>query len=222
MMLNKIKKVKFFAVSPDFNIHEPAPSSSKIPGWFRQMDQIKNGDPTVKKCVPFLDAMLAGYTITSAADVHFDSEGVTTNSSISIVDTHDKEQIYNFPIPEEYNGQPFKWINHFVMKTPKGYSTLFIHPINQIGLPFYSLGGIVDTDNYPAAVNFPFLVKKDFSGIIPANTPIIQAIPFKRDDWEMSLSEAKDGYLPIDFENSRINPPFNYYKRKFWKRKRYS
>ena len=109
-----------------------------------------------------------------------------------------------------------------MLKTPKGYSTLFIHPMNQIDLPFYSLGGIVDTDTYPVPVNFPFFVKKSFSGIIYADTPIIQAIPFKREAWESSIDEMKPNSIPIDFENSRLNPPFNYYKRKYWKRKRYS
>jgi hypothetical protein len=94
--------------------------------------------------------------------------------------------------------------------------------MNQIDLPFYSLGAVVDTDSHPVPVNFPFFVKKNFTGLLPAGTPIIQAIPFKREDWEMSIDEAKPGYIPMDFENSRMNPPFNYYKRKYWKRKRYS
>ena len=216
------KKIKFYSAMPDYNLPEPGPSSKKIPSWYREMDGVTDGIETIKKCVPFLDGFLGGYTITSPADVYFDKNGLIQNTEFSVVDTHDKVQIAGFDLPDEYNGQPFKWINNFVLKTPKGYSTLFIHPMNQIGLPFYSLGGIVDTDTYPVPVNFPFFIRKDFEGIIKADTPIIQAIPFKRDDWEMSIDELKQGMIPIDFNNSRLSPPFAYYKRKFWKRKRYS
>lgn len=217
-----MKKIKFYANLPEFNIPEPSPTSHRLPMWFRSMDGVVDGVETIKKCVPFLDSMLAGYTITTSADVYFDEEGIRSNSKIDVVQHHEKSQVMDVPVPEEYNDQPLKWINNFTLKTPKGYSTLFIHPINQIGLPFYSLSGIVDTDTYPAPVNFPFFIKKNFSGIIPANTPMIQAIPFKRDDWEMSLDEAKPNSIPLDFDSSRLSPPFNYYKRKYWKRKRYS
>ena len=43
------------------------------------------------------------------------------------------------------------------------------------------MSGIVETDKHEANVNFPsFVTKEDGSYIIPAGTPIVQAIPFKR------------------------------------------
>lgn len=217
-----MKKIKFFSLTPDINLPEPAPASRKIPSWYRDTPGVVDGIETIKKCIPFVDSLLAGYMITSPADVYFGKDGVVHNAIIDVVDRHDKKQIEEIPIPKEYNDQPFKWVNNFAVKTPKGYSTLFIHPMNQLGLPFYSIAGIVDTDKYVIPVNFPFFIRKDFEGIIPADTPIIQAIPFKRDDWKMSIHEAEKGFIPLDFENSRLSPPFNYYKRKFWSRKRYS
>lgn len=186
------------------------------------MNNVEDGVETVKQCVPFLDSMLSGYNITLPADIYVDENGIETNSSIALVETHLKSQISGFQLPKEYNDQPFKWINNFIVETPKGYSTLFIHPVNQIGLPFFSLGGIVETDKYPVPVNFPFFLKKDFTGLIKKDTPIIQAIPFKRDDWEMSIGDMKKHHMPVEFDNERMSPPFGYYKRKFWKRKRYS
>lgn len=216
-----MKKIKFYATAPEYNLPEPSPASRIIPTWYRELDGVIDGIETIKKCVPFLDGFLSGYIITSASDVYFGEDGIINNSELPIVETHDKKQLDGFKVPTEYNDQPLKWINHFALQTPKGYSTLFIHPMNQIDLPFYSLGGIVDTDKYPVPVNFPFFIKKHFNGIINADTPIIQAIPFKREEWKMSIDEAKPGYIPIDFENSRMNPPFNYYKRKYWNRKKY-
>lgn len=217
-----MKKIKFYATAKEYNLPEPGPSSRRIPTWYRDLDGVIDGVETIKKCMPVLDGFLSGYTIVSPVDIHFDENGVTTNSEIPVLETHDKLQIEGFRVPEEYHAQPFKWINYFTLKTPKGYSTLFVHPMNQIDLPFYSLGGIVDTDKHPVPVNFPFFIKKSFSGIIRANTPIIQAIPFKREDWTHSIDEEKPGMVPIDFHNSRVNPPFNYYKRKYWSKKKYS
>lgn len=216
------KKIKFYATAKEYNLPEPSPSSRRIPSWYRELDGVIDGMETIKKCMPILDGFLSGYTITSPVDIYFGKNGVLHNSEFAVIETHDKSQISGFKVPEEYHDQPFKWINHFTLKTPKGYSTLFIHPMNQIDLPFYSLGGIVDTDKHPVPVNFPFFIKKDFEGIIRGDTPIIQAIPFKRESWKMSLDEEKPGMVPIDFNNFRVNPPFGYYKRKFWSKKKFN
>lgn len=217
-----MKKIKFYSALPHFNLPEPGPASKKIPNWYRDLSNVNDGVETVKQCIPFLDSMLGGYNITLPADVYVSEDSIETNASIPIIETHLKSQVEGFPLPEEFRDQPFKWINNFIVETPKGYSTLFVHPINQPNLPFYSMGGIVDTDKYPVPVNFPFFIKKGFEGIIKQDTPIIQAIPFKREDWEMSVDEMKKYHMPIEFDNERMSPPFNYYKRKFWSRKRYS
>ena len=64
-----MKKIKFFAAEPQYNLPEPSPSSRKIPTWYRELDGVVDGMETIKKCVPFLDGFLSGYTITSSADV---------------------------------------------------------------------------------------------------------------------------------------------------------
>ena len=83
------------------------------------------------------------------------------------------------------------------------------------------MSGVVDTDAFPLEVNLPFFIRKDFVGIIPAGTPIAQAIPFKRQDWEMSLDTTSE-YKEPAFAYTMHNPPFGYYKRKFWSRKKYT
>lgn len=218
------KKIKFINIVPTINIQNPEPASKKISNWFRTLPGVISGVETVKKCVPFLDSMTAGYTISLTADVVYDNgaKKFSHNSSLDIVSQHMPEQVQGIDLPNEYDSQPYKWTNFFAVKTPRGYSTLFIHPINRVDLPFYSIAGIVDTDNYPVPVNFPFFIKKEFDGIIPEGTPIIQAIPFKRDDWEMIIDESGKYVVPLGFESERLSPPFGYYKRKFWKRKRYS
>jgi hypothetical protein len=101
------------------------------------------------------------------------------------------------------------------MRTPKGYSTLFTAPFHHYDLPFQCLPAVVDTDNHPIPVNFPFLLRKGFEGIIPSDTPIIQAIPFKRDDWESNfLKEPLEKSLG---EYGKGNRKFGHRYKTFWR-----
>jgi hypothetical protein len=145
---------------------------------------------------------------------------VSVNSPISIVTEHVKSQTSFFPVPEEYEEQPHKWTNHWKITTPKGYSCLFIHPLNSPQLPFHSFSGIVDTDKHPLIINFPFVFKKDFEGVIPAGTPIIQIIPFKRDSWDLKVIDDKE-FVPYEKTYEVFNPPFSWYKKYFWSKKEY-
>jgi len=89
--------------------------------------------------------------------------------------THEKTHA---PIP--------KWLNPWSIETPRGYSCLFVPPLNNERLPFIPFSGIVDTDTYIPVVNFPFLLADpNFDGTVPAGTPIVQVIPFRRESWEM-------------------------------------
>lgn len=215
-----MKQINFYSEDVRIDIPHPKPASRFIPQWFKNLPISSKGTETIKKCVPFLDAMTSGYMIVLAADVQFDGENFHQISKHIVVSKHHKEQVGEIDLPLEYQTVPWKWINFFVAKTPKGYSTLFTHPINRIDLPFYSLSGVVDTDKFPVSVNFPFFVKKDFRGIIPEGTPIAQAIPFKRTAWTHKVEDTKPYEIPVDFF-AHANPPFNFYKRKFWSKKKY-
>lgn len=216
----RTKKVKFQSTHPEFEIPFPVVSSKMMPDWYRKMPGVEQHHMTVKKCVPFLDAMTSGYTLVSAIDVEFTQDGFINLGKVPVVSSHHAEQTRLVPVPEEYNSNPYKWENFFVMATPKGYSTLFTHPLNRTDLPFLSISGIVDTDKHPVPVNFPFFIRKDFVGVIPAGTPIIQALPFKRDSW---VSEVNDVDKPKEDPGIHKihNPPFGYYKKHWWSRKSY-
>jgi hypothetical protein len=95
------------------------------------------------------------------------------------------------------------------------------HPVNRYDLPFITLTGVVDSDIAMSPGNLPFFIKKDFEGIIPKGTPIVQIFPFKRDDWksqeDMSLVEEgkKETLLALRLA-------FGYYKSYVWKKKTYN
>jgi hypothetical protein len=214
--------IVFTSTFPQYDIPHPIPASKAVPDWWRKASAVTDQIHTMKKCVPILDSLTAGYVITLPSDVHrlkgVDSFG--QRSDVIFVSEHYKLQTKAYPLSEEFEDQPFKWINPWKIKTPKGYSCLFIHPLNSGDMPFHSFSGIVDTDKHPVPVNFPFVVKKDFEGVIPAGTPIIQVIPFKRDTWKSKVIENKE-FVEDESFYKIFNPPFGQYKRNWWSKKEF-
>jgi hypothetical protein len=174
---------------------KPYPASQLTPQWFKNLSTFwsdskidHHGDPleTVKQCMPFNDMRGAGYYIPLPCDVWIEyREGGCdirwSAPELEIANTHYFEQIGNYPIPSGYSNQvAFKWENPWIIKTPRGWSCLFLQPQHTDEVPFLCFSGLVDTDKFPMPVNFPFLIKEGFEGLIPKGTPIIQVIPFKR------------------------------------------
>jgi len=216
---------------------ESAPVSSKttMPQWYKDIPPYIGGEKnvrvfkgtansTVKNCVPFLEAMMAGYMIVLSEDIQVNWENGnpefcwrTTREAISF---HSFEQADKLPVPFGCYGQVIKFENNFRINTPKGYSLLIKHPANRFDLPFRTLDGFVDTDDYTLPVKFPFFIQDGWSGILTKGTPVAQIIPVKRDDWKHELKTMTEK------ENvSEHNKYFAYidrsYKKNFWKRKNY-
>jgi hypothetical protein len=201
----------------------PRTAKSEIPDWFKSIPSIVEGQMSIKRCVPILDAFTSGYMIVTNVDFMFDEhsgrflENATYNQPIS---QHMDFQTEEMIIDKNLNPHPFKWINTGHLKAPKGYSLLITHPFNRTDLPFQSLTGIVDSDTHPVVINFPFFMKKGFSGLIPAGTPLVQIIPIKREPWKLKIND-QESYFYKDFWRWNIQPEATY-KRKFWHRKDYS
>ena len=220
--LKKTKTIEVYAEHIDIESIKPSPAVKSIPDWFKGIEAVRNNDLTIKRCIPVLDAFTTGYLFKTSVDYYYDKEyeRFVDNGVSKAITMHPQVQIEGMEIDDSLSPKPYKWINNFYMKTPKGYSTIFTHPLNRTDLPFYSLTGVVDTDSHPLVVQFPFLIKKDFNGMIPAGTPIIQAIPFKRDDWQMIFPEQESGYSYKDMWKW-FDPPMAAYKRNHWFRKNY-
>ena len=179
------------------NIENVRPVLRVMPKWMRDMP-LWGGDgtvgtyddgksiPTMKFCMPVLDALTVGYAITLAEDVVVTrtEDGVNFACTPSLISGHGPMQIPDYPIPEGYDEAIHKWNCDYILSAPRGYSILWVNPLHRHELPFYCLPGIVDTDRFNAmSVNFPFVLKEGWTGTIPKGTPIIQAIPFKRHRW---------------------------------------
>jgi hypothetical protein len=215
---------------------DPVPAINVLPEWYKKMKTYTGNENkiqvsgstsnlTIKKCRPFFDAISSGYYITLPVDVLVDRESksalFTWKTEFVAIAEHNKEQIPGMPIDPAFYNVAFKWINLKTIETPKGYSTLFCHPMGRLDLPFYTLPGIVDTDFYKYPVSFPFFIKKDFSGIIKRGTPIAQVIPIKRDYWQMkkrkNLGELEKNNK-LEKAHSFIS---NFYNKNFWQKKYY-
>jgi hypothetical protein len=217
-----MKHIEFRPSHPEYDIPLPRPASAFIPDWYKKTPIVSEKVLTAKRCVPIIDSLSAGYIIPLPADVHWNPDGSKpwADSKLEVVSMHHASQTENFDLGDEYETQPWKWINNFHIQTPKGYSTLFVHPVNRTELPFYSFSGLVDTDKHPLITNFPFAIKKGFSGVIPAGTPMIQAIPVKREDWEMKMKDEDKAYRFVR-EYEVMNAPFAWYRRNVWQKKKY-
>ena len=107
-------------------------------------------------------------------------------------DMHPAKQLGKCPYVHKNKNLPFqKIMNPWIIKTPPGYSCLFVPPLNNTDDRFSIIPGIVDTDIYPGEINFPIIVNGDkypvLETMISIGTPYVQVIPFKRESWKMKI-----------------------------------
>ncbi len=220
--MKKITFTNFLEVS---EVYAPKPAIQHIPEWYKKMEssfprqRTPDATPSIKKCIPVLDALTFGYIIVSPCDIYISiKDGEPTFNSVlnGFIESHPRKQAYKHPNATEFEFP--KWINPWGIRTPKGYSTLFIPPMHNPNPWFEALEGVVDTDTYFAPVNFPFILKDvTWEGLIPAGTPIVQVIPFKRDKWESTFNNDK---TEIHSANKLlISQFFDRYKKLFWSKK---
>jgi hypothetical protein len=173
--------------------------------------------------------MTAGYLILSAADVYI-SKQLEGNAyqwaHHNLITAHSLSQVEGYPksnIKLNSDLVP-KFVNPWIIQTPKNYSCLFISPLHH-DLPFTTIAGVVDTDTFFHQVNFPFFPDPDFEGLIPRGTPIAQVIPFKRESWKMSIHSLEESSKfqksSLYVEGTLLSEYFDRYKKHFWAKKEY-
>jgi len=203
----------------------PKPAKTYIPQKYKELVSYRNNDlryPTVKKCMPFLDALTSGYIIPFFEDyvitVDYEKHLFDMRTAITPPKFHESNQL-----PENYqDGAPIgKFMNKWLIKTPPGYSCLFVHPMNTPKAQFECVSGVVDTDVYDQIIHFPFYWKEwnekgQVQAMLKKNDSMIQVIPFKRESWKSWVGERN------------LNPNNNWtgyfkelYKKYYWKKKKY-
>jgi hypothetical protein len=244
------KEIEFSAQEDYFALKEdyPTPIKLNIPEWYKKLGHSVS-NMTVKGCMPFLDTLTSGYLLKMPQDFHvrhnvenhhglkdsFQAFGLHNMSRLLFEkninlntgsDVHFVSQIDGSPYVKKNKNLPFyKILNPWKIKTPKGYSCLFVPPLNNTDDRFSIIPGIVDTDTFPNYVNFPIVINGDkypiLETIIKKSTPYVQIIPFKRDSWKMKIKPREQE----EIKNSRLFyhlKVLNAYKEKFWSKKSWS
>lgn len=214
--------------------YQPKPASMVLPEWYKKIDSYieKEKKPigegqtsaTIKKCMPVFDSITAGYILFTQVDVWISQKNNQPWyewPAFSPIDFHPIEQAPNHPSNTGHKISYPKWINPWAIKTPKGYSTLFVQPFHRESV-FTIMPGVVDTDEYDAPVNFPFVLNNtEYKGIIPAGTPMAQVIPFKRESWNMKFGTQKELQKQYNTTLLLKTKIFDSYKTYFRKPKEY-
>lgn len=186
-------------------IPNPRASIKAAPSFFKKIPPQINERPssgTVKRCVPFLDALSIGYIIPLWCDVWVEA---TDDGNIKIdfpenffqsgsISEHAYEQAPNHPLSETLFGKALlKFMNPWVIETEENVSCLFTSPLNHLETRFKILDGVVDTDTYYNNINFPFVWTGGVGKfMIERGTPLVQVIPFQRTDFQIEVGKIDE------------------------------
>lgn len=189
----KAPAIEFRCAEEDFGvIAEPIPAKQFLPDWFRKIPPVhkqhvtvNDNGLTIKRCMPFLDAMTAGWLLPLAATVRLEikdgGQTVTAGWDFDkvMVSNHNAHQVAGNPAEPR---PPCKFHNYWTIATPPGWSCLFVPPLNRAQPLVQALCGVVDTDTYQSLIHFPFFATGgDGVHVIEKGTPLVQVIPFRRD-----------------------------------------
>jgi hypothetical protein len=223
---NEPKTVEFLTNDHEY-VPPPTPAAYQIPDWLKQMPPefvsavSRESHSTVKRCMPFVDAMSCGYVIPIAGDVQFYMADAVNLDIVS------PEGLVGMQNEEGFPGDPFgqriiiKFINPWVVQTPPGYSTLFLPLLNQYTMPFQILAGLVETDTYYNEVYFPAIctMRPGQAFQLTRGTPIVQAIPIKREPWNSAVSQVDTTRLAQVKAAKQSNK--HVYREANWEKKTY-
>ena len=212
-----------FHAEPEFfsKIPKPYPASRAVPDWLKQLPIDREGEPTIKRCAPFLQAITAGYIIPVPFDVQFTHSPAGELSWLSAGGMPQKH------LPSQQVGTPFsaakiiKLCNPWLIKTPPGYSTLFIRPFNRFDCPFIPLTGLVETDTYYEAVQFPSVCQMPPGSTytLARGAPLVQVVPILRESWTSIAKLADAAQLQKTITALGSNP--HIYKEVHWRKIEY-
>jgi hypothetical protein len=224
-----------------FQQNKPVPSDKKMPEWWKKSERYfinkETGEPffdfqgdkalTFKACPALLDIFSVGYFLITPCDIEFFNEDgikkIKLDGNFSDF-CAPRIEMPGLEVPKGYLKDHFRWYPNWSPELPEGYSALYINPINRFDLPFISMSGIIDNDKTNTPGFIPFFVREDFEGVIPAGTPYLQIIPFKRENWDSEFKYHDSESIRLrqvkSAEIFRIKGGGGY-KKHVWSRKEY-
>jgi hypothetical protein len=195
-------------------------------------NKVKGLNMTIKSCPAVLDSFTAknSFIIPNWGAFMWRVQGVTDEIPAPKIEIQGSDMAWHWETgvhPVEQMGAtrekpPAKWatsnpvpglpavklVSPWMIKTPPGTSTLFVHPFFDYILPFKVLPGIVHTDIW-SEINFPVIWNAvDFDGWVKHGIPMIQMFVFRREEF----SKAKITYFTSakEKDDMRQNYMFDY------------
>jgi hypothetical protein len=225
-----VERIEFSLIHGNENIFpRPYPANREVPEWFKAMPSEAEGQGrsmrTVKNCPPFIEAMTCGYIIPVVADLSLsrDSAGGFHGEAngANILHIHRATQVKGAPFE---NLPVLKILNPWLIRTPPGYSALFLPVLNRFQMPLFPLAGLVETDIFYREVNFPAVltIAPGMSLKLPRGTPLVQVIPIKRDEFQSEFVPPDiEKYNAMNEQTRDLPENYNFYKDNFWRKKSY-
>jgi len=222
--------------NPNGVLEKPKPAIEYIPEWYKKAKPYLSPDgkkkpiidsvpmSTLKRCMPLWDMMTAGYIMETPYDIYvhrIEGQPYFQWGATEAIAFQSMEQFQSHPYSRDIN-YAVRIVIPWSIKTPKGWSIMVMEPQHHEPGPITCASGIVDTDDFSIPFNM-FLKLRDpsFEGMIPAGTPLLQIIPFKRESWTSKLGNEKErNKFKLDI--AKFNTVFfDRYKKFWWKKKEY-
>jgi hypothetical protein len=229
-----LKIIRFFSDKIYAGLGQPQPAKKFLPKWYKESETVtvdENGEEHsgLKRCMPYLDSMISGYMLVTPVDIFIsknedESLNIRWNSVEPLegfISERGKELGEKMPRPAGHFPNHLAFRGFWGMKTPRGWSTLVVQPLNRFDLPWTITSGIMDTDKFSTSGNIPFFVREDFEGMVPAGTPFAQLLPIKRSSWKSIQNDQGISYLD-GLQGATVRSPGKSYKKLFWVRKDYN
>lgn len=203
----------------------PYPAKNKLPEWYKNTSPLVDDKRTIKKCMPVTDIMTAGYMLPAPVDIRMCR---TEEDGIKFTSTDDSEFFVTKHDPIQYKQSPWssdvvvKFDFPWVFKMPEGWSLMFTAPAYRDHSKLEALPAIIESDSYYNNTSCPVRVKDWKIGEeikISKGEPLVQAIPFKREEFKLSMSHVDWRELYSTAIDLSKNP--SAYRDKFREKKRF-
>jgi hypothetical protein len=238
-------EIKFISTNKDVTkFFQPTPAKKVLPEWFTKLDLYTSDSfnvPTIKSCIPVTDLMTSGYIIFNTYEIDLQQVPTDTpypppNDDVNdYIDWRTAADTFGYSAVEKhYHAQCpvthtdnratdyFKIKNIWTVKTPPGYSCLFMQPFYHFNKDYKLLPAIVDTDKHDVPISFTgYLTNLNSEITIKPGEPLVQVIPFKRDEWTMSVSEEDRASMLSLFINRTPGMITRWYKNIFHSKKKF-
>jgi len=182
--------VEFIVSEDDIGKYEmPEPAYKHLPEWYKKTELLireSKLNKTVRGCMPFMESLTFGWIIRAPIDIEIQQtdDGLRVewlDETFKAMGSHELEQLGGSMFPHQ-DISVIKFNLPYIVRTPKGTSSLYMPPLNRFEPRFRAFSGVVDTDTYVNQINIPAILwDMSYEGVIEAGTPIAQLIPFERE-----------------------------------------